>query len=72
LDTVRASIDILPEVIAAVSSDMEVYVDGGVRGGSDIYKCLALGARCVFIGRPVLYSVAVDGKNGIDRMLGIL
>lgn len=72
MDTVRASVDILPEVINAVGNSMEVYVDGGIRGGSDVYKCIALGANCVFIGRPVLYGVAIGGKDGLNRVLSIL
>jgi isopentenyl diphosphate isomerase/L-lactate dehydrogenase-like FMN-dependent dehydrogenase len=58
----------LPEIIAAAGNSMEVYVDGGVRSGTDVIKCLALGAKCVFIGRPVIYSTAVGGKDGINRM----
>lgn len=68
----RATIDILPEVVKAVEGSIEIYVDGGVRGGTDVFKCLQLGAKCVFIGRPVLYSMIIDGEKGVDRMLNIL
>lgn len=47
-------------------------MDGGIRSGTDIYKCIELGAKCVFIGRPVIYSVAVGGKEEIDKMFKIL
>lgn len=46
----------------AVDGKLEIYVDGGVRSGTDIYKCLALGATHVFIGRPVIYSIGLNGK----------
>jgi isopentenyl diphosphate isomerase/L-lactate dehydrogenase-like FMN-dependent dehydrogenase len=50
---------------------MEVYVDGGVRRGADIFKCLALGADFVFIGRGFLYSL-IDGEEGIKKAFEIL
>jgi len=60
LDTVRASVDMVPEVIQVLKgSGIEVYCDGGIRSGTDIFKCLALGVKCVFFGRPVLYSTAL-------------
>ena len=58
----RSTIEILPEIATVLkNSEVEIYVDGGIRRGSDIFKCLALGAKCVFIGRPVLYSTALAG-----------
>ena len=51
-------IDALPEVISAVNGQVEVYLDGGVRLGTDVLKALALGARAVFIGRPVIWGLA--------------
>ena len=51
---------------------VEVYVDGGVRQGTDVLKALALGAKMVFIGRPVLWGLAFDGKTGVDLTLEIL
>ncbi|XP_072046153.1 2-Hydroxyacid oxidase 2-like [Amphiura filiformis] len=61
LDGVYATIDALPEVVeAARGSNVEIYVDGGVRKGTDVLKALALGARAVFIGRPILWGLAYD------------
>ncbi|KAM3144335.1 hypothetical protein pb186bvf_003499 [Paramecium bursaria] len=71
LDTVRATIDVLPEIIQAVGKDYEVYIDGGIRQGTDIIKCLALGARCVFIGRPVFYSIVIE-ENGFEKLIALL
>lgn len=50
--------EMLQEVIRAVGPAVDVYVDGGVRSGEDVFKCMCLGAKCVFIGRPVLYALA--------------
>lgn len=54
----RFQIDVLPEIAKAVSGKCEVYVDGGFRTGTDVLKALALGARGVFIGRPILWGLA--------------
>lgn len=51
-------IDALREVVAAVKGKIEVYMDGGVRTGTDVLKALALGARCIFLGRPILWGLA--------------
>jgi 4-hydroxymandelate oxidase len=72
LDTVVASADALAEVAAAVGDRVEVYVDGGVRRGTDVLKALALGARAVLIGRPVLWGLAVAGSAGVERVLAAL
>lgn len=72
LDEVSASIDALPEVIAAVKGKIEVYVDGGIRSGNDVLKALALGAKCVFIGRPILWGLACQGESGAEEVLNIL
>ncbi|XP_022100393.1 hydroxyacid oxidase 1-like isoform X2 [Acanthaster planci] len=73
LDGVSASIDALPEVVDAVrGSDIEVYLDGGIRQGTDVLKALALGARAVFIGRPALWGLAYDGAAGVTQVLEIL
>ncbi|XP_030059872.1 2-Hydroxyacid oxidase 2 isoform X3 [Microcaecilia unicolor] len=58
LDGVPATIDALSEIVNAVQGRVEVYVDGGIRTGSDVLKALALGARCVFVGRPVLWGLS--------------
>ena len=78
LDTARSGIEILPEAVAALNthdpnwrSRFEVYVDGGIRRGSDIFKALALGATAVGIGRPVLYSLASYGQPGVERMCSL-
>jgi 4-hydroxymandelate oxidase len=72
LDTALASIDALPEVVAAVSTQTAVFVDGGIRRGTDIVKALALGARAVLIGRPLLWGLAVAGQEGVEQILTIL
>ncbi|XP_057576729.1 2-Hydroxyacid oxidase 2 isoform X2 [Hippopotamus amphibius kiboko] len=72
LDEVPAAIDALAEVVAAVKGKMEVYMDGGVRTGNDVLKALALGAKCVFLGRPVLWGLAYKGEHGVEAVLNIL
>ncbi|XP_075725513.1 2-Hydroxyacid oxidase 1 isoform X2 [Rhipicephalus microplus] len=72
LDCVPATIDVLPEIVRAVGSRCEVYVDGGVRLGTDVVKAIALGARAVFVGRPVLYGLAYSGEQGVLKVFEIL
>jgi 4-hydroxymandelate oxidase len=73
LDTAPATIEVLPEVADALAgSPVEVLVDGGVRRGTDIVKALALGARAVLVGRPVLWGLAVGGEAGAALALGLL
>lgn len=72
LDGVLASVEALPEVVDAVQGRCEVYLDGGVRRGTDVLKALALGARGVFLGRPILWGLAVDGASGVERVLRLL
>lgn len=76
LDGAPASIEALPAVVEAVAGASggraEVYLDGGVRRGTDVLKALALGARAVFVGRPVLWGLAVGGAEGVRRVLGLL
>ncbi|QBD81293.1 alpha-hydroxy-acid oxidizing protein [Ktedonosporobacter rubrisoli] len=62
----------LPEVIEAVAGRCEVYLDGGIRRGTDVLKALALGARAVLVGRPVLWGLAVNGEQGVRHVLSIL
>jgi len=71
LDTTVSSIEALPEVVAAVG-DAEVYLDGGIRRGGDIVKALSLGARAVFIGRPVFWGLALDGSAGVRAVFDTL
>ncbi|WP_239134411.1 alpha-hydroxy acid oxidase [Rugosimonospora africana] len=72
LDTVPATIDLLPDIVAAVGGRIPVILDGGVRRGTDVVKALALGASAVGIGRPVLWGLAVDGERGVRRVLDLL
>ncbi|MBX6425303.1 MAG: alpha-hydroxy-acid oxidizing protein [Variibacter sp.] len=69
LDTTVTTAVALPEVVAAVGRRVEVYVDGGIRRGTDILKALALGARAVLVGRPVLWGLATGGADGVRDVL---
>ncbi len=69
LDGVPATLDALPEVVEAVAGRAEVYLDGGVRRGTDVAKALALGARAVAIGRPALWGLAAAGEEGARHVL---
>ena len=71
LDGVSATVDALPEVVEAVGGRSEIYLDGGVRRGTDVAKALALGARSVFVGRPALWGLAAGGEEGARQVLGI-
>jgi isopentenyl diphosphate isomerase/L-lactate dehydrogenase-like FMN-dependent dehydrogenase len=71
LDNCPASIDALPHVVDAVGDRIEVFMDGGVRRGSDVVKARALGASAVFVGRPWFWGLAVGGQEGVERMLEI-
>lgn len=71
-ETGRGTIDILPEVVDAVGPRFPVFVDGGFRRGSDVYKALAIGARGVGIGRPYIYGLAAFGQEGVEKVLEIL
>ncbi len=72
LDTVSASVEVLPEIVEAVAGRCEVYLDGGIRRGTDVLKALALGARAVLVGRPVLWGVAAAGADGVQHVLELL
>ena len=71
-ETGRATIDSLPEVVQVVRNRVPVFVDGGFRRGTDIFKALALGARAVCIGRPYMWGVASFGQAGVETVLAIL
>ena len=71
-DGMQASIEVLPEIVAAVGDRAEVYLDSGVRRGTDVLKALALGARAVMVGRPVFWGLAIDGEAGVRTMFQIL
>ena len=72
LDTLPASIDALPEVVARVAGRVPLLVDGGIRRGTDVVKALARGASAVLIGRPYAYALAVNGADGVTHVLRIL
>ena len=71
-DTGRGTIEALPEVVAAVNGRIPVFLDGGVRRGTDVFKALALGAQGVGIGRPMLWGLGAFGEAGVNRVLEIL
>jgi lactate 2-monooxygenase len=62
-------LEALPDVVAAVGSEMAVFFDSGIRTGSDIIKALALGARAVFVGRPYIYGLGLAGADGVRHVL---
>jgi isopentenyl diphosphate isomerase/L-lactate dehydrogenase-like FMN-dependent dehydrogenase len=72
LDGAIASLEALPEVVEAVGDRCEVYLDGGVRRGPDVLMALALGARAVLVGRPVMHGLALGGARGVQQVLEIL
>lgn len=72
LDGVPATIEVLSEVAKAVSGQIEIMIDGGIRTGTDVFRALSLGASMVFIGRPVIYGLSVNGTNGVENILNIL
>ena len=72
VDGTAATIDVLPEITAAVGGRIEILLDGGVRRGTDVLKALALGASAVLIGRPAVWGLAVGGEAGVRRVLQML
>jgi 4-hydroxymandelate oxidase len=72
LDTAPATCEVLPQVVEAAGDLCEVYVDGGIRRGSDVLKAIALGARAVLVGRPILWGLSVAGEEGATNVLEIL
>jgi 4-hydroxymandelate oxidase len=72
LDTAPATCEVLPHVVDAAGDLCEIYVDGGIRRGSDVLKAIALGARAVLVGRPVLWGLCVAGEQGATDVLSIL
>jgi isopentenyl diphosphate isomerase/L-lactate dehydrogenase-like FMN-dependent dehydrogenase len=71
-ETLRGAIDCLPEVVEAVGGRIPVFVDGGIRRGTDVFKALALGATAVGIGRPYIWGLGSFGQPGVERVLDIL
>ena len=72
LDGEEATILALPDIVSAVGERAEIYVDGGFRRGTDVLKALALGARGVLLGRPILWGLAAAGERGAARVLEML
>lgn len=72
LDNTPATIEVLPEVVEAVAGRAEIYLDGGIRRGADVVKALALGARAVLLGRPLVWGLAHGGTPGLVMLLDIL
>ncbi|KAK7359473.1 hypothetical protein VNO77_01433 [Canavalia gladiata] len=72
LDYVPATISALEEVVKAAQGRVPVFLDGGVRRGTDVFKAMALGASGVFVGRPVVFSLAADGEAGVRKVLEML
>jgi 4-hydroxymandelate oxidase len=72
LDSAPATISVLPEIAEAVAGAAPVLVDGGIRRGTDVLKALALGARAVLVGRPVLWGLATGGADGVAQALRML
>ncbi|RZC45416.1 hypothetical protein C5167_038367 [Papaver somniferum] len=72
LDYAPATISCLEEVVKAAQGRVPVFLDGGVRRGTDVFKALALGASGIFIGRPVVFSLAAEGEAGVRKVLQML
>ncbi len=72
LDTAPATSEVLPHVVEAAGDLCEIYVDGGIQRGSDVLKAIALGARAVLVGRPMLWGLCVGGEEGARQVLEIL
>jgi 4-hydroxymandelate oxidase len=71
-ETLRSTIECLPEIAAAVGRRIPVFIDGGIRRGTDIFKALALGATAVGIGRPQAWGLAAFGQPGVEAIIDIL
>jgi isopentenyl diphosphate isomerase/L-lactate dehydrogenase-like FMN-dependent dehydrogenase len=71
-ETLRSTIETLPDIISAVGRDFPVLIDSGFRRGTDIYKALAMGAHAVGVGRPYVFGLSAFGQAGVERVLEIL
>ena len=71
-ETLRPSVECVPEVVDAVQGRIPVFVDGGIRRGTDVFKCLALGATAVGIGRPQAWGLAAFGQSGVEAIVDLL
>lgn len=72
VDGVPATIEVLPEIVKAVGNQMVVMLDGGVSQGVNVFRALALGAKYVFMGRPAIWGLAVNGQTGVEHVLEIV
>ncbi len=72
IDTTLSSVETLPEIARVVQGKIELYLDSGIRSGFDVLKALALGAKAVFIGRPLFWGLALGGSKGVRKVLSIL
>jgi len=71
-DSTRGTLEVLPEIVAAVNGKMPILIDGGFRRGTDIFKAMAIGASAVCIGRPYLWALGAYGQPGVAKVLDIL
>ena len=69
VDGAIGSLDVLPEIVDAVGDRMTVLFDSGIRTGSDVIKALCLGAKAVLVGRPVIYGLSIQGRDGAKQVL---
>ncbi|MQF88528.1 MAG: alpha-hydroxy-acid oxidizing protein [SAR202 cluster bacterium] len=72
LDQTMSSVEMVPEIIDAVNGSCEVYLDSGIRRGSDVVKALSLGVKAVGIGRPLYWGLATEGEEGVHKILELL
>jgi isopentenyl diphosphate isomerase/L-lactate dehydrogenase-like FMN-dependent dehydrogenase len=72
LDRGTVPIEVLPEIVKAVGKKVDVYLDGGIMSGQDVYAAIAMGAKAVFIGRAYLYGIMADGGRGVNRVIEIM
>jgi 4-hydroxymandelate oxidase len=71
-ETLRSTLECLPEIAAAIRGRVPVFLDGGIRRGTDVFKALALGATAVGIGRPQVWGLAAFGQSGVEQVIDIL
>jgi L-lactate dehydrogenase (cytochrome) len=71
-DHAPATLAVLPEIVAAVGAEAEVYLDGGVRTGTDVIKALALGADAVMLGRPFVFGAGAAGREGVETAYRVI
>ncbi len=72
LDTVPATIEVLPQIVKKVNNRIPVLMDGGIRRGTDVLKAMALGASAVLVGKPICFGLACGGSDGVAKVLTIL